>query len=142
MQTYTIKEISEIFDIPSSTLRYYEKEGIIPFVKRNDSGHRVYSEIHVGMLKTINCLKDTGMPIKDIQQFAEWVKLGDFSLDKRHQLFLERKKVVQQQMLELEENLKIIEEKCEYYESALNAGTESIHFKQEYAEYFKDALEK
>ncbi len=68
MKTYTIKEISEMFNIPSSTLRYYEKENILPLVERNTSGHRVYTDIHIGMLKTINCLKNTGMPIKKAEK--------------------------------------------------------------------------
>ena len=56
--TYTIKEASDITGIPATTLRYYDKEGILPFLERKESGHRMFSEQDLSMLRIIECLKD------------------------------------------------------------------------------------
>ena len=69
MDTYTIKEVSEMFHLPSSTLRYYEDLGILTNVRRSKSGQRVYIQGHINRLKTICCFKKTGMSIAKLQQF-------------------------------------------------------------------------
>ena len=53
MKNYTIREISEMFELPSSTLRYYESEGLLPEVPKSSSGQRVYNDEHVERLKCI-----------------------------------------------------------------------------------------
>jgi len=131
---YTIKEVSEMTGIPSSTLRYYGNEGLLPFVERSTSGYRLFSESDIGMLRVIECLKHTGMPIKDIRKFAEWAQQGDASLKERYEMFLERRRVVEAQMEELKQTMALIEHKCWYYETALAAGTEAIHRKEPHFE--------
>ncbi len=128
---YTMKEVSSMLHIPSTTIRYYEKEGLLPNVRRKESGYRVFSDNDVSMLKMIECLKKTNMPIKDIRTFAGWVQEGDSSLKERYEMFLERRRMVHEQMKELEETLKVIDYKCWYYETALEAGTEKIHMQEE-----------
>ncbi len=83
------------------------------------------------MLRVIECLKKSGMSIKDIRQFSEWVLMGDDSLQERYEMFLERKKAVEAQMAELKKTLDFINHKCWYYETAIEAGTEKIHFKEQ-----------
>ncbi len=124
MPKYTIKDAAKIMNVPTSTIRYYDKEGLLPFMERLESGYRVFSEDDLAMLRTIDCLKKTGMPIKEIRQFIEWVQQGDDSLDERYKMFLERKKVVEAQMSELRATLDIVNFKCWYYKSALEAGSE------------------
>ncbi len=65
--TYTIKDISKMFGISIYTIRFYDKEGLLPFVMRNKSGNRVFTESDVGLFRTICCLKNTGMQLKDIK---------------------------------------------------------------------------
>lgn len=124
---YTIREVSEMFQIPATTLRYYEKEGLLPYVGRKESGYREFSEGDVQMLRVIECLKKSGMSIKEIRQFADWVQMGDSSLKERLEMFQHRKQAVEQQMEELKRTMELIEYKCWYYETALEAGTEDIH---------------
>lgn len=124
---YTIREVSEMFQIPATTLRYYEKEGLLPYVGRKESGYREFSEGDVQMLRVIECLKKSGMSIKEIRQFADWVQMGDSSLKERLEMFQHRKQAVEQQMEELKKTMELIEYKCWYYETALEAGTEDIH---------------
>ena len=85
---YTVGEMARMLDVPASTLRYYDKEGILPFLERKESGHRMFSEQDLSMLRIIECLKCTGMSIKDIRQYAVWAQMGDSTLEQRYNLFL------------------------------------------------------
>ena len=86
--SYTIKEAAEIMNVTPTTLRYYDKQGLLPFMERRESGYRIFSENDILMLRVIECLKKSGMPIKDIRQFTEWVLQGDASLQERYHMFL------------------------------------------------------
>lgn len=126
---YTIKEAAERMNVTTTTLRYYDKQGLLPFMERRESGYRIFSENDMLMLRVIECLKKSGMSIKDIRQFTKWVQKGDESLKERYDMFKERKQAVEKQIAELEETLEFINHKCWYYETAIKAGTEKIHFK-------------
>lgn len=128
---YTIKEVAEKTNLPASTIRYYDKQGLLPFVRRSESGYRMFSENDIGLLNMIECLKQTGMPIKEIKQFTLWLQHGDNSLQERYQMFLERRKAVEQQIAKLQQTLNVIDYKCWYYETAIQAGTEAIHNKDD-----------
>lgn len=129
MKNYTIKDAAEKMNVPTSTIRYYDKSGLLPFMERSESGYRLFSEKDIATLRIIDCLKKTGMPIKEIKQFSDWLQEGDTSLQQRYDMFLERKKVVETQMAELQATLDMINYKCWYYETAIAAGTEAIHNK-------------
>lgn len=125
---YTIKQAAELMHVTPVTLRYYDKQGLLPQMERKASGYRVFSENDMRMLQVIECLKKSGMSIKDIRTFSDWVRQGDDTLQERYEMFLERKRAVEAQIAELQETLAFIEHKCWYYETAIQAGTESIHF--------------
>ena len=65
---YSIKEISERLRIPASTLRYYEKRGLIGPLRRSTGQVRVFSEEDLKLLQIIQCLKRTGMPVEEIRR--------------------------------------------------------------------------
>ncbi len=129
--SYTIKQAAEIMNVTPTTLRYYDKQGLLPFMERKDSGYRIFSDSDIAMLRVIECLKKSGMSIKDIRQFSKWVQMGDDSLKERYEMFLERKRTVEAQIAELQKTLDFIHHKCWYYETAIEAGTEKIHFKDQ-----------
>ncbi|MDO4837657.1 MAG: MerR family transcriptional regulator [Clostridia bacterium] len=128
---YTIKQAAELMNLTPVTLRYYDKQGLLPYMERKESGYRMFSDGDIAMLRVIECLKKSGMSIKDIRQFSEWVLMGDDSLQERYKMFLERKKAVEAQMADLQKTLDFINHKCWYYETAIEAGTEKIHFKEQ-----------
>jgi DNA-binding transcriptional MerR regulator len=129
MKTYSISEVAKELDLTVYTLRYYDKEGLMPFVERTPSGNRLFKESDLSALKVIECLKATGMPIKEIKNFIDWCSDGDSTLQQRYDMFLERKAIVEAQMEELRKTMEVIEHKCLYYKTALDAGTEDIHKK-------------
>ena len=124
---YTIKDAARIMGVPTSTIRYYDKGGLLPFLDRLASGYRIFTENAIATLRIIDCLKKTGMSIKEIRQFSSWLEQGDSSLQQRYDMFLERRRVVKQQMAELQKILDTVNYKCWYYETAIAAGTENIH---------------
>ena len=90
MKTYSISEATKELNVTAYT-RYYDKEGLMPFVERTASGQRLFKESDLAALKVIECLKSTGMQIKEIKTFIDWVMDGDATLRQRFDMFMERK---------------------------------------------------
>lgn len=120
---YTIGEVSKMFDLPVSTLRYYDKEGLFPNLER-ELGIRKFSDTEIEVLRVIECLKTAGLEIKDIKQFMDWCSEGPATYTKRKELFENRKTALEEQIKELEKNIAMIKFKCWYYEQAIADGNE------------------
>ncbi|MCB8816120.1 MerR family transcriptional regulator [Desulfosporosinus shakirovi] len=114
---YSISQVAEKFDLTAHTIRYYDKEGLLPFIDRNKAGNREFSDGDLEWVKLICCLKNTGMPIKQIKLYIEWCLQGDDTLEIRRQMFIDHRKEVLKQMDDLKENLKTIDYKLELYDS-------------------------
>jgi DNA-binding transcriptional MerR regulator len=125
--TYTIRQVAEKMGVTVPTLRYYDKEGLLPFIDKKPDGTRVFKDEDFKGLAVITCMKNSGMPIKDIKRFMDLCKEGDSTLKERLEIFLERKEAVQKQMEELTKVVETIEHKIWYYETAIEAGTEAVH---------------
>ena len=121
---YTIGEMAKKLGLSASTLRYYDQEGLLPFVERSDGGARLFSDRDFGWLKVIECLKRSGLSIKEIRSFTEMAKRGDESIGERLALFAARREAVQRQIEEMHETLDVLEFKCWYYDQAQRDGTE------------------
>ena len=120
---YTVGEMAKTLGVPASTLRYYDKEGLLPFVKRSSGGIRMFEEKDYEWLKVISCLKKAGMSLKDIREYIQLAMEGDSTIDQRLDLFLNQRKVLLEQMAELQQTLDTLDYKCWYYETAKKAGT-------------------
>lgn len=127
--SYTIKEVAERMGVSIPTLRYYDKEGLMPFIHKKENGTRIFEEDDFGGLAVISCLKKSGLAIKDIRKYMELCDEGDRTLQQRRNLFIDRKKSVLEQMAELQAIMETIEYKISYYDQAIEAGTEQIHKK-------------
>nr|WP_314466517.1 MerR family transcriptional regulator [uncultured Clostridium sp.] len=124
---YTIAETAKKLNISSHTLRFYSKEGLLPFVERSEGGIRLFKEEDFSWLFIINCLKKTGLSIKGIQQFIEWAMEGDSTIEQRLEMFGERQEAVEQQIKELQDTLEVIKYKRWRYEISKEAGTTAVH---------------
>lgn len=125
--TYTIKDVAKITGLSIFTIRFYDKEGLLPFVSRNESGIRVFTESDINQIKTICCLKNTGMQIKDIKKYIDYCMEGVSTIDARKELFEEHRKEIISQINALNENLKLIDSKLEIYSSPNAAEIISEH---------------
>ncbi|MCE5285768.1 MAG: MerR family transcriptional regulator [Pelosinus sp.] len=124
--TYSIGEISEMLNISISTLRYYDKEGLLPLVNRTSGNIRVFDDTDVECLKMIECLKTTDMPLKDIKQFFDWCEAGDSTIAQRYELFAVQKEKTEKQIALLQNALDRINYKCEFYRIAKEKGTTNV----------------
>lgn len=121
---YTIGEVSKMFNIPISTLRYYDKEGLFPMIERK-SGIRQFSEEEIEAIRVFDCLKKSGLKIKEIKHFIEWTQVGNETLQVRKELFDLQKIQIQSEIENLKKTLDMINYKCWYYSEALKAGDEN-----------------
>ena len=74
---YTVGEMARLLNVRASTLRYYDKEGLLPFVERSSGGIRMFKDSDYEWLQVIGCLKKAGMSIRDIRQYIEQAQQGD-----------------------------------------------------------------
>lgn len=123
-KTYSIGEVANMFNLSVPTLRYYDKENLIPNLQKTESGIRQFSQDNIDAIQMIECLKKAGMPIKDIQVFMEQTQKGDETLPARLAMFKRLRKQVEAQMQDLQRTLDIVNFKYKYYQTAVNDGTE------------------
>jgi len=112
---YTIKQVSEKTNLKPHVLRYYEREGLLPFVNRSDSGIRRYSDEDLEWLSLICCLKNTGMAIRQIREFVELSVQGKDTLKDRCAMLIEHKKDVEEQIAGMQKYLCKVDHKIKYF---------------------------
>lgn len=122
---YTVGAAAKLLGVAPSTLRYYDREGLLPFVERSNGGVRMFSEKDLGWLRIIACLKCAGMPIRDIHRYMEMAMQGEETIGERLELFEQQRQRLLEQMRTLQQTLDVVEYKCWYYRTAKEAGDES-----------------
>ncbi|MEH2937902.1 MerR family transcriptional regulator [Oscillospiraceae bacterium 44-5] len=124
---YTIGEMAQKLDVAPSTLRYYDKEGLLPFVERSSGGIRMFKEEDMEWLRLLGCLKKAGMPLKEIRSFLDWSRQGDATISQRLELLEKQRQSVLDQQKQLEDTLLMLDYKRWYYQTAREAGTCAVH---------------
>jgi MerR family transcriptional regulator, aldehyde-responsive regulator len=122
--TYTIKEFSQKINLPPPTLRYYEKEGLLPSKRLNNS-HRVYSDSDIPWIKLILCLRSTRMSVSDVKHYAELCGQGDKTVQERKQIILHQKQKIEAQLQEIKKHLELINFKLKFYDDIISKQTPS-----------------
>ncbi len=120
---YTIGQVADMCDLPISTLRYYDKEGLFPNLIRV-SGIRQFSDNDLERIKVIECLKKSGLEIKDIKQFMAWCVEGSSTYTKRRELLEKQKHQLEDKIERLNKALDMLKFKCWYYDQAIMDGNE------------------
>ncbi|MBR2811892.1 MAG: MerR family transcriptional regulator [Solobacterium sp.] len=126
---YTISEVAERTGISAHTLRYYDKEGLLSFVKRSPTGIRRFAPEDFEPLYTITVLKRSGMSIKEIRRFMELYLQGNETIHERMEMFEKQRESLQKQIEELQKMLKIVEYKCWYFKEAEKKGDINYYLK-------------
>ncbi|MEI3376275.1 MAG: MerR family transcriptional regulator [Coriobacteriales bacterium] len=122
---YSIGEVSKMTGLSPSTLRFYDKEGLLPGLGRQ-GGKRVFGDDHVRSLRVIECLKSSGLEIRDIRKFMELTTKGSASYAQRKTLMEEQRAKTLEQIDEMQQTLAVLEYKCWYYDEALSRGNEDF----------------
>lgn len=120
---YTIGQVSKMFGLPISTLRYYDSQGLFPNIERV-SGIRRFGEAEINALRLIDCLKKSGLEIKDIKLYMDWCTQGPETYQQRKELFERQRKTVEGELERMGKVLDMLKFKCWYYEQAMEDGSE------------------
>lgn len=116
---YTVREASQKLGIPSSTIRFYDKQGLLPFVERSAGGMRMFTDTDIERLQDILMLKNAGFAIKEIAQFIRLEDEGTASLQPRLEMLRHRCLEVETEIAKLQDTLKVLNQKCRCYEMIL-----------------------
>lgn len=119
---YTIGQVAKMQHLTISQIRYYDKQGLFPFLQRNEKGDRVFDEEALKYLEMILCLKNTSMPIQKIKQFIDWSMEGESTILQRLALMKQQETNVLQLMQDTEKNLKKIQQKIAKYENEITSA--------------------
>lgn len=124
----TIKEAAEQTGLTAHTLRYYEQEGLLPELKRDERGNRLFEPSDMDWLHFICCLRDTGMPVSRVRHFAELAFQGDHTMRERLQILQEHKRATERKLEEMSGFLSKITHKAAWYEQLVREkeGTEAV----------------
>lgn len=114
---YTISEVSEKYQISSSTLRYYEKIGLLPNIPRQTNGNRYFTDQLLNWLEMIICLRHSGVPIEKLIEYAKLIQKGDDTIATREALLREQLAELYQKRVNLQRSIQRLEEKIALYES-------------------------
>ncbi|ACD23050.1 MerR family transcriptional regulator [Clostridium botulinum] len=112
---YTIKEVAEKYNLSVHTLRYYEKEGLLPFIERNKQGNRIFSDKDLEWLNIICCLKNTNMPIAKIKEYVDLCIEGPETICKREDMLLKHKIYIESEIENFNSYLRVVDNKINHY---------------------------
>lgn len=129
--SYSVGEVAKITGLSPHTLRYYDKQGLMPFLQKDENGVRNFRKLDIQWLQVIECMKVSGFSIAEMRHYADLVRRGDETLGERLEFFEERRQRTRDKIKELELSLDALNYKCWYYQQAVEAGTERVHFTRE-----------
>ncbi|PHE84955.1 MerR family transcriptional regulator [Bacillus toyonensis] len=118
---YTIGQVAKMHHLTISQIHYYDRQGLFPFLQRNEKGDRVFNEEALKYLEMILCLKEAGMPIQKIKHFIDWSMDGESTILQRLELMKQQKINVLQHIQDTEKNLKKIQQKITKYEHEITS---------------------
>lgn len=120
---YTMKEACAQTGLPYETLKFYCNQGLVPNVQRDAQNRRIFSDGDIGWIRSLECLKNCGMGIREMQEFLGLCQEGTSSIPRRKEI-LERKRLeLEREQLRIRESLSYIDRKQAYYDSILSEST-------------------
>ncbi|MFR6024079.1 MAG: MerR family transcriptional regulator [Oscillospiraceae bacterium] len=122
---YTIKQVSQLTGLSISTLRYYDREGLLPELRRRESGYREFGESDLYALELIECCKQAGLRIKEMRGFMSLLRQGDSSLCSRRDFCREHVRRLEARLAAVQAALEHSREILEFHEIAAETGSEA-----------------
>ncbi|SFR01476.1 MULTISPECIES: MerR family transcriptional regulator [unclassified Paenibacillus] len=113
---YSMTYVVENLNVSAKTLRFYEEQGILPNISRDEKGRRVYSKQQIDWISFIRCLKETGMPLSKIKNYKELYESGNTTYLQREEMLMQHKLEVQKKIDESFKHLEEINYKIAIYE--------------------------
>ena len=116
---YTVKEVAEMMELSTYTVRYYENAGLVPEVDRSECNIRLFSDYSLGWLRLVHCLRATGLPIEGVRRYIELCAKGDASIPERAEIIFAQEKSLRQQLKALHRQMEVLKYKKHFYEELL-----------------------
>ena len=137
---YTIKQVSEMTGLSIPTIRYYDKEGLLPDLQRKESGYRIFSDQDMAAIDLIECFKESGLTIREIRHFMSLVKQGDVTLAERLAIFQTHIARLEEKLAAVQNGLDDSRRTLAFYEIAAKTGSEETA-KELYLARYREADE-
>lgn len=119
---YTVKEVAEIVNLSSYTIRYYENTGLIPNVDRSDGNIRLFSDYNLNWLKLVHCLRATGLSIEGVKRYIDMCQQGDSTIPERAEIIFKQEKILSNQIKLLKKQMEVLKYKKKFYQNLLATG--------------------
>lgn len=116
---FSVKEASEIMGISPHSLRFYDKEGLLPTLSRTESGRRLFSLEDLEWVYNIQCWRATGMPLAEIRRYIELLRQGKGTLEERYQIILKQRERAIEEARAAKERVKMLDYKVNWYEALM-----------------------
>lgn len=113
---YSVTQAAKLVEISEHTLRFYDDKGLFPFLQKNEFGKRLFSEADLQWAKLLECLSNSGLSIKEMQDYVELCIIGDSTVPERFELLKKQEKIIKDQIKEKKKQLKLLQFKLDYYE--------------------------
>lgn len=123
---YTVKDVAKIMNISAHAVRYYDNEGLIPFVSRTDSNIRMFSEYDLSWFRTVHCLRATDLSINDIKKYIRLCLKGNKTVAQRAKIIFAQEQKLKEHLKTLQTQMKILQKKKKFYEDLLNNKSSDI----------------
>ncbi|MDO4558059.1 MAG: MerR family transcriptional regulator [Planctomycetia bacterium] len=114
---YSVGEVAEMMRISIHTLRYYDKLGLFPFLRRDENNVRLFSDFDLRWVRIVHCLRSTGLPLMEVRRYVELCLAGDSTIDERAEIIYRQEETLRENIRAMEEQLKILQVKKSYYEA-------------------------
>ncbi|TPR26453.1 MerR family transcriptional regulator [Apilactobacillus micheneri] len=113
----SITKLCEKYMVSADTIRYYEKINLLPSIPRDNSGRRYYDDGMQKWIEMILCLRNSGVPIKVLQEYVNMIKKGDKTLKARQLLLSEQEKILIQKQNDLQTSINRLHHKINLYKT-------------------------
>ena len=121
-----IAEVSKQYDISADTLRYYERVGLLPRVKRTESGIRDYEEQDCARIRFIKCMRGAGMSIEALIEYMQLIEEGDATIPQRIALLEEQRDLMRQRVAEMQAGVDKLDYKIANYETIMRGAEQNL----------------
>ena len=125
-----IAEASKKVNLSAHTLRYYERIGLIPEVKRTESGIRNYTEKDLGFIELAKNMRNVGMSISSLIKYVKLYKKGASTIEARKQLLISQREIIKEKLNEIQNSFDMITYKINNYDEVLKLREKQLSGKK------------
>ena len=122
----TIAEVSKKYEISADTLRYYERIGLIPSVRRKENGIRDYSDTDCGWVEFIKCMRGAGIQVEALIEYVSLFQQGEDTTEARKQILIEQRELLLERMEEMRQTLERLNSKIDRYEQTVAVAEQKL----------------